>query len=195
MGADQLIGGDGIDSANYGGPGGGSGINANLATGLVTDTQGGVDTLTGVENVFGSSNNDLLRGNALGNSLSGSDANDTLAGGTGVDSLDGNMGNDVFRFKEAGSANADSIFGFTHGSDKIELDNAFFVSLGGTGALSLTMLRLGTAALDADDYIVYDANSGKLYYDADGDGAGTKKLIATLMGGPEDVSASDFRVI
>jgi Ca2+-binding RTX toxin-like protein len=198
MGADQLIGGAGIDTAGYGGPGGASGVNANLATGLVTDTWGGIDTLSGVENVFGSSNNDLLRGNALANTLSGSDGIDTLAGAGGIDTLDGNMGNDVFRFKEAGAANADLIFGFTHGSDKIELDDAYFSKLlpASGGALKGINFRLGTAASEADDYIIYDADSGKLYYDADGSGLEIgKKLVATIMGGPEDVTASDFRVI
>ena len=49
------------------------------------------------------------------------------------------------------------------------------------------------AAVDANDYIQYDAGSGALYYDADGSGAGAAVQFATLIGHPT-ITAADFIV-
>ncbi|MFL6722570.1 MAG: calcium-binding protein, partial [Sphingomicrobium sp.] len=53
----------------------------------------------------------------------------------------------------------------------------------------------GGDAQTATQNILYDTNTGNLYYDADGSGAGAKILVAhiTLTGGTVD--ASDFIVI
>ena len=48
--------------------------------------------------------------------------------------------------------------------------------------------------LDADDRILYDASTGKLYFDADGSGAGAAVQFAILSGSPA-LNASDFTVI
>ncbi|HEY5710537.1 MAG TPA: hypothetical protein VIT38_01475, partial [Allosphingosinicella sp.] len=52
----------------------------------------------------------------------------------------------------------------------------------------------GATALDADDRILYDTATGNLFFDADGNGAGTAVLFATLQGHPP-IAASDFIVI
>ena len=49
----------------------------------------------------------------------------------------------------------------------------------------------GTAAQDADDYIIYNTGNGKLYYDADGNGAGSKVQIAKLTTIPT-IDQDDF---
>jgi Ca2+-binding RTX toxin-like protein len=52
----------------------------------------------------------------------------------------------------------------------------------------------GTQAQDADDRIVYDAATGNLYFDADGNGAGQQVLFANVIGHPV-LTAGDFTVI
>jgi len=191
-GADRLNGGDGVDTVSYGGPGGAGGVTANLSTGKATDTFGSTDTLVTVENLQGSSNADLFQGDGNANNLSGFDGNDTLAGGGGNDSLDGNLGADTFRFAGAGAATADFVYGFSHGSEHVQLDSTYFSVLA-PGDLAAANFHIGAAAVEADDYIVFNSGTGKLYYDADGSGSGSAKLIATLFGTAPD--ASDFQVI
>ena len=63
------------------------------------------------------------------------------------------------------------------------------------GALSADAFRLGTAALDADDRILYDAATGALFYDRDGTGAAAAVQFATLDNMPATLNATDFLVI
>ena len=54
--------------------------------------------------------------------------------------------------------------------------------------------RAGTAALDADDRIIYDAATGQLWYDADGNGAGAAVHFADVTPGTT-VTNADFYVL
>jgi Ca2+-binding RTX toxin-like protein len=65
--------------------------------------------------------------------------------------------------------------------DTISLENAIFTRLTTTGTLNAAYFKIiGTASLDADDYILYDKTTGVLSYDADGSGAGQAVRIAVL---------------
>ena len=77
--------------------------------------------------------------------------------------------------------------------DRFLLENAVFTKLTTTGAISAANFRASTAgtAADANDYILYDTDSGQLYYDADGSGAGTRLLFATVTPGTA-LTSSDF---
>ena len=55
-------------------------------------------------------------------------------------------------------------------------------------------MRLGAAAGDADDRLIYQATTGALFYDADGTGAGAQVRVATL-GLNLALTAADFVVI
>ena len=155
-----------------------------------------------------------LTGNEIGNEIWGNDGanallggggnafdaliafggNDRLDGGGGFDLLVGGTGQDSFVFASAlVPADADLIADFSSADDTILLDDAVFAGLA-TGALNPNAFVTGTAALDADDRILYDAATGKLYFDADGNGAGAAVQFATLLGNPA-LSASDFQVI
>ena len=111
--------------------------------------------------------------------------------------LTGGGGVDIFRFDVAPStANADVITDFTSGSDRIALDPAAFASLGALGNFVAGDARFAAGAgfssgRDASDRVVYDTSTGKLYYDADGSGAGAAQLIATLSNRPA-LAATDI---
>ena len=107
--------------------------------------------------------NDTLNGGAGDDELRGGDGNDSLEGGTGADGF-------VFNNPLSDATNVDHILDFVPAIDQIRLENAVFTALAG-GALNADAFVLGTAALDADDRILYDAATGNLYYDRDGTGA------------------------
>jgi Ca2+-binding RTX toxin-like protein len=136
-----------------------------------------------------------LTGNEFGQALVGNAGANILDGGLGNDLLIGLGGTDTFAFTSAlGANNVDAINDFVGGTDRIALDDAVFTAIGGLGALNANAFFAGAAAHDADDRIVYDAATGNLYYDADGNGAGAALLFATLQGAPV-LTASDFVVI
>jgi len=152
-------------------------------------------TLTGTEaiNGIGNARNNLLVGNAGSNALAGGAGNDTLVGGDGGDVLTGGAGNDAFRFATSlASAGVDTLKDFDGAGDRIELDNAVFTRVGATGRLASSAFHVGAAATDTADRIVYNDGTGRLYYDADGSGAGAQVLIATLTGVPPLTSADIF---
>ncbi|WP_311270532.1 calcium-binding protein [Sphingobium sp. WCS2017Hpa-17] len=137
--------------------------------------------------LFGEGGNDSLLGSRYG---------DFLDGGAGNDTLQGGGGNDRFHFGDALNAltNVDTILDFQRG-DVIELDDAVFrgLSTGALGAGAFVANASGTATT-ADQRIVYDTDSGQLFFDADGSGAGGAVLFAVLNGHPV-ISAADFVVV
>ena len=112
-GADVLVGGDGNDTASYEGS---TAVNVSLVTGA-TNTEGGLqgDTLSGIENLIGSSANDVLTGDANANRLDGGDGNDRLVGGGEADTLVGGAGNDTYVIGNTGVTIEDSA-----GNDTVE---------------------------------------------------------------------------
>jgi Ca2+-binding RTX toxin-like protein len=107
----------------------------------------------------------------------------------------GSAGSDTFAFSTAlGSRNIDTIRDFNPAQDTIRLDDAIFKGLP-LGALAAGALRLGTAAQDADDRVIFDAATGKLYYDPDGAGGLAAQQVATLLGTGLNVTAADFFVV
>jgi len=133
-------------------------------------------------------------GNALANSLVGNAAANQLNGLAGSDTLEGGAGADGFRFTTAlGATNVDRILDFTVVDDTIFIDNAVFTGLA-AGALAAGAFRNGSAAVDADDRIIYNAATGALLFDVDGVGGTAAVQFATLDGAPVLTSA-DFQVI
>jgi serralysin len=56
------------------------------------------------------------------------------------------------------------------------------------------VFRAGTSAADANDRIIYDSATGRIYYDADGNDAGAKVLFAQVTAGLALTNA-DFQII
>ena len=141
----------------------------------------------------GGAGDDVLFGLGGNDALSGGAGNDRLEGGLDLDTLTGNTGADTFVFNTpVASGNADRITDFAPGEDKMELSSARFEGLA-PGPLAAGAFHAGTAAADADDRIVYDAATGALFFDADGNGAIVAVQFAILTGSPA-ITAGNFLI-
>jgi Ca2+-binding RTX toxin-like protein len=176
---DILNGGNDLDTLN--GAGGNDRISGNDAN----------DTMNG------DAGNDTLTGDAGNDIMNGGAGDDVLIGGAGKDNLTGGIGKDFFRFDAALSAttNVDTITDFTVVDDTIRLDDAVFLGLP-TGTLEAAAFRAndtGNAAA-ATDRIIYETDTGKLFFDANGNAAGAKIHFATLTAGLS-LTAADFVIV
>jgi Ca2+-binding RTX toxin-like protein len=108
-----------------------AGVDVNLETGIARDGWGGIDSLVGIEGIFGSNYNDTLVGSAAGNMFYPGQGNDLMDGGSGYDAiilygvvdlvvvnlgagtLSGGLGNDTLSSIEIvyGSDSADRLIG------------------------------------------------------------------------------------
>ena len=116
-GTDAIAGGGGNDTASY--RSSALAVGVNLATGLGSGGDAVGDTLTGIENVLGSDQGDILTGNGGANALSGFAGADTLHGGGGDDVLDGGAGDDTLD----GGAGNDTMSG-GDGNDNYFVDSS-----------------------------------------------------------------------
>ena len=116
-GNDRLDGGAGVDTVNY--VSAGSAVTVSLAVTTAQNTGGaGTDTISGVENLAGSSFDDRLTGSSGANVIEGGRGNDQIYGGAGNDSCYGGDGNDRIQ----GDAGADLMFGGS-GADTFWFDD------------------------------------------------------------------------
>lgn len=170
--------------------------NYTLAANLENLVMDGVNALVGTGNAL----NNRLTGNTFNNTLSGAAGNDTIIGGNGDDTLNGGAGDDLlngglgadqmnghagvdyFVFNTAlGAGNIDTIVGFVVADDRIHIDNAVFVGLA-AGVLSAAGFKanLSGLATDASDRIIYETDSGNIYFDSDGTGAASRVQFASV---------------
>ena len=218
-GRDRIDGGGGFDEVRFhrdNNHGGLAGVTVDLTAGTAIDGFGRTDTLISIEaargtdyvdrltgsavanRLRGEGGNDILDGRAGDDELNGGAGNDRLVGGAGNDTLIGGTGRDVFVFNAALNAttNVDVIDDFSVADDTIWLENAIFTALTATGALASTAFVANTSGLaaDASDRVIYETDTGMLYYDSNGNAAGGRVLIAELDAGL-GLTALDFTVI
>lgn len=136
-----------------------------------------------------------LRGNEFAQTVVGNMAANVLDGRGGSDVLIGLGGADVFAFTTAPVAGeVDTIADFG-AEDRIGLDAGLFRGLAEVAtAVAADRFVLGTAARDADDRIIYDQATGRLFYDGDGNGAGAAVQFAQLAAGTA-LSAASFVLV
>ena len=158
-------------------------------------------------NATGNELNNSITGNAAVNTLLGLEGDDTFDSGSGNDTLSGGDGADTYIFSSGikGSKNVDTIKDFVSGEDKILLSADIFTklatALGVIDGNDPTPLSDGdffvagakVKPTDATSYILYDTNTGRVYYDADGNGKGAADWFITLTGKPE-LTADDFYI-
>lgn len=133
----------------------------------------------GADRIYGEEGNDRLYGGQGADALGGGLGNDTLSGGAGRDTLFGQDGEDQFVFAHSGARNRDVIDDFDVADDQIQLAASLFDDLA-AGALQKARFVLGTEAKDADDRVIYSAETGEIWLDLDGNGKGAKVLLAEL---------------
>src|SRR5262245_25103572 len=161
-GGDRLDGGTGFDTASY--EGSAIGVYVSLVTnrGFNGDAEG--DRLVSIENLRGSSQQDLLVGNDDANTLYGARGDDILAGGGGADILFG---------RDVGAAAGD-------GNDTLKGGGGFDTLYGGDGNDSLD----GGADVDwlygesGDDTYIVD-NAGDFVWEWTG--GGTHDVVRTSV--------------
>jgi serralysin len=133
--------------------------------------------------IVGNGAANILNGGLGNDILSGGIGNDTLFGGAGNDTLAGGANADFFVFNTALSAitNRDIVTDFSHVDDTFRLENSgVFTKLTALGTLNPAFFRAGAAALDANDFIVYNQATGVLSYDFNGNVAGGAIAFAVL---------------
>ena len=137
-----------------------------------------------------------VAGNGLANTLKGNSGDNWLNGSFGKDTLTGGAGRDSFIFNRAlGPNNIDTITDYDVIRDVIRIDNAVFAGIGPAGALAVGMFNTGASATQADDRIIYDPATGKLFFDIDGAGGAAQIHFATLSTKPAGMSAGEFIII
>ncbi|WP_167391961.1 beta strand repeat-containing protein [Mesorhizobium sophorae] len=123
-------------------------------------------------------------GNSIANIITGNSGDNVINGLGGNDTLSGAQGQDSFVFTTALNdvTNVDHIIDFSMADDTIEVDNAIFAALGGNGTLTADQFvaNASGAATTANQHIIYETDTGWLYYDSDGSAAGGSTHFATL---------------
>jgi Ca2+-binding RTX toxin-like protein len=98
--------------------------------------------------------------------------------------LSGGNGSDLFVFSSSSVAagGVDRITDFNPAADWIDLGLEFAALT--NGPLRADEVRLGERAADWNDRIIYNKNTGELFYDADGNGAGAQVKFAEFTPSP-----------
>ena len=147
-------------------------------------------TLTGTAAINGTGNN-------LGNRIAGNSGANQLNGGLGNDTLIGGLGADRFVFNTAlGNTNIDRISDFEDGVDKIRLDDAIFVGLDVANVLdpNAFVANASGQAENTSQHIIYETDTGRLFYDVDGLN-GVARVQFGTMGIGLAIDNTDFQVV
>jgi Ca2+-binding RTX toxin-like protein len=135
-------------------------------------------------------------GSAGADTISAGAGEDTLEGGAGLDRLRGGRGADLFVL--GGPADGpDRIVDFTTAEDRLGLVTAGFGQGWSAGPLDGALFESnGTGrATDLDTRIIYDIDSGRLFYDADGSADGSDRVLLAVLGGAPTLALADLIVI
>jgi Ca2+-binding RTX toxin-like protein len=144
----------------------------------------------GVDKISGLGGPDTLDGANRDDTLKGGDGDDTLIGGNGNDKLFGGAGQDTFIFRRPDYI--DKLKDFDPVDDTIMLVHG---AKGGLplGSLNESLFRTGLPD-QGPEKIIYDPNSGKLFFDGDGAGGDAAVQFAKLAKNLA-MTAADFTVV
>jgi Ca2+-binding RTX toxin-like protein len=151
--------------------------------------EGGADWLDG------GAGNDALSGGAGNDSISGGEGRDTLGGSTGRDTLDGGPGADLYSLA-APNQGPDEIV-FTPGEDRFGIDASAFGGGLSAGAMPDARVVANGAGTPTGAFgqFLHETSAGRLWWDADGTGAGARVLVALVQTGGGTLSAADFTIV
>ncbi len=156
-GADSIDGGADTDTLDYSGEGGLGAISVDLSAQTVTDTFGATDTVTNIEIVIGTSQDDSFTGDALANRFEGGNGADGFNGSAGSDTFVGGLGDNYVGYGSIGHGidinfetgivdkgvdGTDTLFDIVSGhatdfDDTVTMNNGGGYIFGGGGADSL----------------------------------------------------------
>lgn len=200
--ADTLTGGVGNDTyvaRNAGtliaeGVGAGTSDRVSVSMSFVLVADDGIEVLSTTSSAGTTALN--LTGNAIAQAIVGNAGINRLNGGAGSDTVTGGLGADVFVFTSTlGATNVDTIADYSVTDDRIEIDDAVFGSvLAGALAATAFSSNLTGLAATAAQRVIYETDTGFLWFDADGTGAGAGVRFANLTVGVV-MAASEFTVI
>jgi Ca2+-binding RTX toxin-like protein len=126
-----------------------------------------------------------LTGNDIAQQIVGNAGANIIDGKGGNDTLQGLGGKDTFAFTSTlGAANVDTITDFNVVDDRFLLSQSVFAVLN-TGTLAAAAFRANTTGLAqaSSDRIVYETDTGKVFYDVDGVGGASGIHFATVAVG------------
>lgn len=177
-GADTLVGGVGRDKLL-----GGAGADV---------LNGGADS----DDLNGGAGNDLMLGGDGADRLVGGADADTLIGGQGKDTLHGGAGADVFVLDRLDPNYPDKIADFVVGQDRLLIDASGFGGglFPGDVPAGLFVTNTSGIAPDAVARLIYESDSGLLWWDGNGSGIGARFAVAQFTGAPA-LTASDIQII
>jgi Ca2+-binding RTX toxin-like protein len=168
--------------------------------GIVFKGTGKPDTKNGTDE------EDVLSGAGKNDRLDGKGGNDILNGGAGKDVLTGGDGEDIFLFDtkfatkkavQAAEKNADKIMSFSVEDDMFHLSASVFKNTGHDGIVTLDDFTINTTgkATDELDRIIYESDTGKLYFDMDGSKKSHDALLFATIGKNLDLTADNFMIV
>lgn len=164
------------------GPGNTSGTGNGLANSMNGNSAN--NTLSGGlgnDSLFGWDGNDSLAGGNDHDRLSGGNGNDTLVGGHGNDVVGGGAGADDFVFSATAINGHDHISDFQHGLDRLVFTAADYGFAAGH-VLTGAEFTAGSAAVGTGPQFIWNDATDRLYFDADGSGAGEAFELAIVTG-------------
>ena len=210
--ANILIGGAGVDTMT--GLAGNDTYSVNIQGDIINETAGGGTAdrvvsagsymLAGDDNIeFLATSNAAgstsinLRGNALAQTITGNAGANRLNGWVGNDTLSGGAGSDHFIFDSVlGLNNIDKVTDYAVPADQIELENGVFIGLTvGTLAISGFAANLAGIATDQFDRIIYEIDTGALWFDRDGSGSAFGRVQFADLAGNLAMTAAEFAIV
>jgi Ca2+-binding RTX toxin-like protein len=147
------------------------------------------------DNLNGGKGADFIQAAAGADVLNGGAGSDWLAGGLGRDKLTGGAGNDVFVFDASPTKSNDVITDFVTGHDTIRLDHSIFAAFeAGNVSEDQFVKNFSGKAVSESNHLIYEKDTGKIYYDSDGLGGASGVVIAQLQD-HQKIGSEDFLIV
>lgn len=148
----------------------------------------------GNDSVVCGSGNDVIDAGSGNDKVAAGDGADRINGGAGANKLTGGLGADTFVLSNLDPGVFDTVSDFTE-EDILSFDTSVFTAL--SGMTENGFYILGSVDLsDAQDFLIFNAAKGILYYDANGDDGiagidADAMAVAVLKGGDAKTLAFD----
>lgn len=168
------------------------GTNDKIDAGAGNDT---IDAGDGKNIITAGAGDDRITTGSGADRIDAGSGNDTITGGAGKDYVVLGLGADIFVFDNIGTSGADTISHFNATEDKLAFQADTFTALAGGLTADNIVIAKKAKAQDADDYLIFDTQSRKLYYDEDGKGDGKAVLLATIKVVISGVATDDFMLV